>query len=438
MTQTKLKRGKKGVFAKSDARAARRGPKLASLLILTLVGFLGGSLWMAASTVVPELTRASGALVPTGRYHQIQAPESGTVVSVHVHEGQVVQTGDVLAELSSASLDQLEQNLRQELLAIETKVKNFQAIIAGVTTDNPTTEPLSNPEMEFADTQLQLFESRQRAQKELITRLEETLATLERARKLAEKRVIAKTLSVQKDEDLFNKGLTTSRDLDAQKDRLDQLQARLVDVDVRLSQLQKEVSLSQSSVVQNRLSMEEKYTEKLFELELQREALKGQLETVVQQRDKLKLRSPANGVLHAIGFPNPGEIVNVGDVLFELLPTQQSLVAEIEVNPSDIGHVSTGDPVALKFDTFDPRRYGQVEGEIISISPNSVMDSDTGQEHFRATVALGNASIGEGVWQRDLKSGMTATAEIVTDERTVLAYLLKPISRSLENAFGER
>ncbi|ABG33199.1 leukotoxin secretion protein D, putative [Roseobacter denitrificans OCh 114] len=395
-------------------------------------------MWMAASTVVPELTRASGALVPTGRYHQIQAPESGTVVSVHVHEGQVVQTGDVLAELSSASLDQLEQNLRQELLAIETKVKNFQAIIAGVTTDNPTTEPLSNPEMEFADTQLQLFESRQRAQKELITRLEETLATLERARKLAEKRVIAKTLSVQKDEDLFNKGLTTSRDLDAQKDRLDQLQARLVDVDVRLSQLQKEVSLSQSSVVQNRLSMEEKYTEKLFELELQREALKGQLETVVQQRDKLKLRSPANGVLHAIGFPNPGEIVNVGDVLFELLPTQQSLVAEIEVNPSDIGHVSTGDPVALKFDTFDPRRYGQVEGEIISISPNSVMDSDTGQEHFRATVALGNASIGEGVWQRDLKSGMTATAEIVTDERTVLAYLLKPISRSLENAFGER
>lgn len=438
MTRTKLMQGKKGVFAKSDARAARRGPKLASLFIMTLVGFLGGSLWMAASTVVPELTRASGALVPTGRYHQIQAPESGTVVSVYVHEGQEIENGQVLAELSSATLDQYEQDIHQELAAIDTKARNFRAILAGVASDTPTSVSFSNPELEFAETQLRLFASKQRAQEELTIRLQETLETLARARELAEKRVIAKTISVETDEDLFSKGLTTSRDLDAQKDRLDQLQARLVDVDVRLSQLQKEVSLAQSSTAQNRLSLEEKYTEKLFELELQREAADNRARVIAQQRDKLKLRAPANGVLHAIGFPNPGEIVNVGDVLFELLPTQQSLVAEIEVNPSDIGHISTGDPVALKFDTFDPRRYGQVEGEIISISPNSVMDVDTGQEHFRATVALNNASIGEGVWQRDLQSGMTTTAEIVTDERTVLAYLLKPISRSLENAFGER
>ena len=438
MMQNRLMREKKGVFARSDARAARRGPKLAGLLIMTFVGFLGGSLWMAASTVVPELTRASGALVPTGRYHQIQASENGTVISVHVREGQVIQAGDVLAELSSAPLDQHEKDLRQELAAINTRVKNFRAIIAGVASKNSASVPITDPEMQFAKTQLQLFEDRQHAQRALTVRLQETLATLERARQLAEKRVVAKTISVQKDEELFNKGLKTSRDLDAQKDRLDQLQARLVDVDVRLSQLQKEVSLAQSSQTQNRLAMQEKYTERLFELELQRTALDRQIEAVLQQREKLKLRAPADGVLHAIGFPNPGEIVNVGDVLFELLPTQQSLVAEIEVNPSDIGHVSTGDPVALKFDTFDPRRYGQVEGVIKSISPNSVMDVDTGQEHFRATVALNTASIGEGVWQRDLKSGMTAIAEIVTDERTVLAYLLKPISRSLESAFGER
>lgn len=438
MARRETQPGKKGVFAQSEARQTRRGPKLAGLLVMTFAGFLGGSLWMAASTTVPELTRASGALVPTGRYHQIQAPESGTVVSVHVHEGQKIQKGQILAKLSSVMLDEQEKGIRQEIAAIDIKLKNFGAILAGVAESSPASTALESPEMSFASTQLQLFQERQDAQSKLIVRLEETLLTLERARTLAEKRVQARSMSVEKDEGLFQKGLTTARDLDAQKDRLDQLQASLVDVDVRLSQLQKEVSLAQASLSQNQLSLEEKYTERVFELELQRKALDVQLELISTQRNSLKLRAPANGVVHAIGFPNPGEILSAGDVLFELLPTQQNLVAEIEVHPSDIGHIATGDAVALKFDTFDPRRYGQVEGEIISISPNSVTDRETGIEHFRATVALSDTSIGEGQWHRPLQSGMTTTAEIVTDERTVLAYLIKPISRSLENAFGER
>jgi HlyD family type I secretion membrane fusion protein len=391
---------------------------------------------MAATTTVPELTRASGALVPTGRYHQIQAPESAVVVSVHVREGQEIARGQVLADLSSLTLEQQEKDLRQEMASIDLRTKNFEAILA--TLADGARDPDMGPEMQFAVTQIALFEERRGAQQALVARLQETLATMNRARDLAQKRVAAKALAVKRDEELFAKGLTTARDLDAQRDRLDQLQASLLDVDVRLSQLQKELSTSIANAAQTRLSLLEKYSEQVFELQLRKEALTVQRDALAAQRAALQIRAPEKGVVHAISFPNPGELVAAGEVLFELLPTEQNLVAEIEVNPLDIGHIATGDSVALKFDTFDPRRYGQVDGEIISISPNSVTDTDTGQEHFRATVALRESLIGEGIWQRRLQSGMTTTAEIVTDERTVLAYLLKPINRSLENAFGER
>ncbi|MEM9577931.1 MAG: HlyD family type I secretion periplasmic adaptor subunit [Pseudomonadota bacterium] len=429
---------RKGVFARSAERSARRGPKLAGILVLTITGFLGGMLWMATTTKVPELTRASGALVPTGRYHQIQAPEAGIVVSVEVAEGQSIQRGQVLAELSSRTLDQQEEALQQEVAGNALKLQNYHAILAATQESAQASTDLTFEGMHYAATQIRLLAQKQRAQDELVARLNETLDTLQRARDLAEKRVNAKAISVEKDEELFAKGLTTARDLDAQKDRLDQLQASLVDVDVRLSQLQKDLSTALTKATQERLGLQEKYAEQIFELELRQQALVVQAAALNAQREALRVRAPENGVVHAISFPNPGEVIAAGDVLFELLPTEQNLVAEIEVNPLDIGHIAKGDAVALKFDTFDPRRYGQVTGEIISISPNSVLDRETGQEHFRATVALSDATIGQGVWQRKLQSGMTTTAEIVTDERTVLAYLLKPINRSLDNAFGER
>ena len=438
MSRKGNKRLKRGVFARSTVRSARRGPRLAGLMILTISGFLGGTLWLAATTTVPELIRASGDLVPTGRYHQIQAPEASVVRAVAVSEGEEVAKGQVLAELSSLSLDQQERDIAQEVASIELKIKNFAAILAATQEGAVIGDTSIAPGMQYAVTQIALFRKKQVAQQELVARLQETIATLLRARDLAERRVDAKTEAVLRDEGLYAKGLTTARDLDAQRDRLDQLQASLVDVDVRLSQLQKDLSLTLSNAIQTRLSLQEKYSEQVFDLELRRQSLTVQAETILAQRAALQVRAPENGVLHAVSFPHPGEIVATGDVLFELLPTEQTLVAEIEVDPVDIGHIGTGAEVAMKFDTFDPRRYGQVAGEIISISPNSVTDDETGQEHFRATVALGENTIGQGVWQRALQSGMTTTVEIVTDERTVLAYLLKPINRSLDKAFGER
>ncbi|MEL7389198.1 MAG: HlyD family type I secretion periplasmic adaptor subunit, partial [Pseudomonadota bacterium] len=124
--------------------------------------------------------------------------------------------------------------------------------------------------------------------------------------------------------------------------------------------------------------------------------------------------------------------------LFELLPTRQSLVAEVRIPSLEIGHVQPDHQVSVTVDTFDVRRFGKVEGAIRSVSPAPLIDEQTGESYFRAFVELSGDHIGEGPFRRPLQSGMTVVAEMVTDEKTLLAYLLKPVERSLNKAFSER
>ena len=434
---------KSGVFAKAEARTAERGAATARIVVVTITGFIIGAIWLAAATTVPELVRATGELVPTGHAQQVQTPEQGIVASVLVEEGQTVEEGQVLTVLTSTELDQTLDDVLQELFTLRTRHENLQAIMHVAARDpaSEQTGPKSGPggtDMSYATTQWEVFSAQQNVQLALLRHHKKTRATLQSARDLTIERVQSRKERVARAEALFKNGLTPRRDLDNQQDGLDQLQANLIEIDIRLAQAGKDLASVQATLEQNQIALLETTSKEAFDLEDRIAKLKFQAEALASRRESLRVRAPEAGVIHAVGYPNQGEVIAAGTTLFELLPIGPQLVAQLQIDPVDIGHIKRGDAVALKFDTFDARRYGQVSGNITSISPNSVIDEMTGMGYFRATVTLEQGSIGQGAWQRELHAGMGASAEIVTDERTVLAYLMKPINRSLTNAFGER
>ena len=95
-----------GVISRAETRDAQRGARTAKIVVLTITGFITGAIWLAIATTVPELVRASGTLIPTGHYQQLQASESGIVTDVLVEEGTQVRKGQVLAVLSSPHFGQ--------------------------------------------------------------------------------------------------------------------------------------------------------------------------------------------------------------------------------------------------------------------------------------------------------------------------------------------
>ncbi|MEE3098289.1 MAG: HlyD family efflux transporter periplasmic adaptor subunit, partial [Pseudomonadota bacterium] len=152
---------------------------------------------------------------------------------------------------------------------------------------------------------------------------------------------------------------------------------------------------------------------------------------------RLVLRAPVAGQVQALRVRAPGEVIEPGGAVADILPTEMRLAAEVRLSPLDIGHVAPGDPVQLKLTTFDEKRFGAVAGRVEAIAPTSSED-ETGRTYFRVAVALDGQTIGQGGFERPLRAGMEARAEIETDRRSVLTYLLKPVERTLDQSFRER
>ena len=395
-----FKQARGGVFAQAEARDAQRSATTARTVVLTISGLLVAGIWLATATTVPELVRAHGELLPSGHYQQIQSAETGVVADVVVEEGDVVKAGQVLTILTSPEIEQAQEDAQHEMQSAKARLANLRLIAerAAATTDFSPSELLAMvpDEMAYARSQLTLFAAQQEVHQKLRAFLENTVDTLENARSLTVKRIETRRDRVKRAEQLFADNLTTRRDLDSHRDSLDQLQASLIEIDIRLSQAAKDLGSASTPLEQNLYALLEKTTKEIFELEDRIKSLEIEVAALTKRQQRLEIRAPADGIVHAVGFPNTGEVIAAGTTLFELMPSGPRLIAELKINPIDIGHIKRGDPVALKFDTFDPRRFGQVQGRVASVSPNSVTDEQTGDDHFRATVLLDQNTIGQG------------------------------------------
>ncbi|AXI48388.1 HlyD family type I secretion periplasmic adaptor subunit [Sulfitobacter sp. SK012] len=433
---------RKGVFQRSKIRNDARGPRIARAVILTIVGFLTLSIWLASVTTIPEVTRASGKLKPMGGYRQVQSSEGGIVFDVLVAEGEKVERHQVLAILRSGALGELIGDVEEEIRSSQDELSNLKGIVETLSHSavsiSDATEYLRADGLMYAASRLIVFASQQSIHAQVAEQLEQTLVVQKETSILTAKRIDTRKARLVRVQTLHAKGLVAIKELDEQHDKLNQLHAAQIEVDVRLIQTKKELNAARALMDQDRLNLRGTLIAEIFKLEQKMGSLSVRMSALVERNKNLEIRAPETGIIQAVAFPNFGEVVTAGEIIFELLPTKARLMAEIEFDPADIGHIFLGDTVSLKMDTFDARRYGQVSGEISSFSPSLVVDPKSAREFFRATVSLNKETIGSGKWERTLQAGMVTTAEVVTGERTAIAYLIKPVSRSLENAFGER
>ena len=432
-------KNKQGVFARSDLRSKKRSPRIASMIVFAISGFVASIILLAAWTIVPEVSRAPGEIVPTGNYVQIEALDGGQVVEVFVREGDNVYQGQVLAALSSVQLEREFERIQQELNSLDTWANNHKMILAALQSDGEMeSSVLSAPGYEFAVSTLTLYRAQQKIDVDTINRLGEILRLQTQARERLVKRFDEKAQIAADLGHLLDRGLSTRSVVEAARDAVanttDQIQA----LELRMADLRKEIAVLQAKLHQNTLGLRETYVEAQFEIEQQKRALVADKQAVQTRLQSLDIVAPESGVIQSVGFPNAGEVIEPGETLFELLPATERMVAVVRINTRDIGHIAVGTPAQLKLETYDNRRVAPVSGRISSISPNRVYDANTGEDYFRAIVELEASHVEDGKQEKPILSGMTVTSEIVTNERTMLAYILKPIERSFSLAFSER
>lgn len=402
---------------------------------------LGLAVLWAIFAEMRELVVAPGEIIPSGRVQQIQHLEGGEVAGVTAVEGQMIKAGDALLQLRplAATSDLNQLRVREASLEMQ-----YRALTALIERKEPDFGELANQYPEIASAQLEVFntknaqlnqdrralEARVRQKEAEIKALELEASSLERQQSIQREQLAIR-------EDLLKDGYTSRRAYLTAKAALEEVMARHFATVGRLDATRQERVEALSTLQGRDAEAMKTLSEERSKVTAELAELREQIEKHRDRVDKLVVRSPIDGIVQELAQTAAGEVVKPGDLVAKVVPVDGRIVAEVRIDPKDIGHVKQGDRVEVRLSTFDPSIFGVAEGSVEVLSASTFLD-ENGQPYYKAVIELDSPYVGEGARRRMILPGMVVDANIVTGSKSLVRYLLAPVFRSLDSAFSER
>lgn len=407
--------------------------------ILSISGIvLAFTVW-ASTQPVAETAVTVGQVVLKGSLQKIQHFEGGIIRDVKVREGAHVQAGDVLVVLDPANFEAEEGQLLARKASLELQAARLRAFADGhdlrasadtasyVGLNNDQAAILKAQEQSLADRRAVLQTRLEQRQAEEAGLIRELSATARQIDVLTQERDVYKTL--------FDKGIgsrvnllraerelaTSQADRARTMGRLDTVRASIDEASKQLTEL---VSIGREDAM-SRLGV---VTGELAEVE----------ENLSRARDRvtrLIVKSPVEGVIKGLAVNHPGEVVAPGQLLMEVVPGNGEMQIESRIATKDVGAVAVGQTVRVKVTAFDFARYGSIDGMLDQISATTFFD-EANQPYYKAKISVSQDWVGRE--SNKLIPGMVVQADILTGEKTLIEYLLKPIYIAATQAFTER
>lgn len=430
-----MPRGRRSIARPDDAGL----PPIVRATVLTSLALLGAlGAWAAVGTV-RQTAVTTGQVVPSGDVRSVQHLEGGIVADLLVREGEVVDKGQPLVLLEPVQALSERDQLRARQIGLELKAERLRAFIE----DRPPQFPAGVDPGLVRDQRIVLD-----AQTSARTSALEVLARQIEQRK-TETAVLRDQLdSVESQlrfirEEVAIRAALEAKGLVSRLTYIDTLreEARLAGERDRLAgqipTAEQALAEAEGRYVDQRMRFAQQAADEMAtttaELAQVRE-LRANLEDRVR---RLTITAPARGIVHDLRIKTLGGVVEAGGIVLDLVPAEETLLAETQVSPRDIGQLSPGQEVAVKLSTYDYARYGTIPGRLVELSPTTFLDPD-GHPYFRARIELQSSHVEKDGVRLPILPGMTVEADIVTGERTLAEYLLRPVYVALGEAFREQ
>jgi HlyD family secretion protein len=459
-------------------KAVQELPPLYTRLVAGSISVLVfGTITWAHFSQVEEVAITSGKLVPSTEVRPLRALSVGSVTKINVQAGSQVKKGDVLVEIdpgtSETTVDSLQQDakkIREDIARLESEAKGQGS------TGEPLQDALSaSRRREFTDKKNAAVAEANRQSATIaeaqsrLARFQENLqnatVTLQNAK--ANRLGADKNLEIAKEREkrllsLENTGAVPHLELLNAQQQVAQASQQLITADNQITDAQNQiVTLTREAEAQQeriqqaqqafeaaKSSAEGLVPQRLSEILTQ---LKQRQEELTRKQGELAVAKKQRSERETITAPFDGTVYNrkvtegpvqQGEELLSLLPKQRNLVLEVKILNQDIGFVTPGMRAKVKLATFPYQEFGVVEGEVVSVSPDAVVERDeNGRELgpvFPAKVRLEKTSIPVRGKEVTLTPGMAATADIVTRKKSILSFLIEPITRRFSEAFSVR
>lgn len=422
------------VHLEEDISDHRRG-----LLFIVAAIVFAFTVW-ASTQPVAETAVTSGQVVPVDPVLKIQHFEGGIVREVLVQEGDHVSMGQLLLRLDPAAFEAEQGQLLTRRAFLEFQLGRLRAFAAGEDVDLSSLSggnfaSIGEDQQAILAAQIRSLKDRRSVLQSRLGQRKAEEAGLVQQLQSSAKEVSA--LSQERDvyRRLFQQGigskismLRAERELAGRQAEQSRMQGQLESVRGSIAEVTQQLMELESSGHEETVNRIGAVAAELAEVE----------EALGRARDKvnrLTVTAPSDGVIKGLAVRHAGEVVTPGQLLAEIVPGAGEMVVESRIATKDIGAVEVGQTVRVKVTAFDYARYGSIDGTLELISATTFFD-EQGQPYYKARIRLSQNWIGK-IHNR-LLPGMVVQADILTGEKTLIEYLLKPIYVAATQAFTER
>lgn len=377
------------------------------LVWATAVTLVMALVW-AAIFELDEISRGQGKVIPSSREQVIQSLDSGTLSELRVREGSLVEKDQILLQIDSARSGAVFREAQEKYLALSALNARLRAEAYGTPLVFP---PELKREPSLIQQETQAYNARRRALAESVRALDTSLAATTRELALTEPLVQGGVMS----EVEMLRLRRQQADLMGQK--ADKQNRYLTDANNELVRVSSELSQTK----ENASAREDAFK-------------------------KSTVRSPVKGIVKNVQVTTVGGVIQAGQPILEIVPTEDEMLVEAYVKPSEVAFLKVGQQAVVKLTSYDFNKYGGLDGVLEHLSPDTLRDEKQRRP--------GNpVELEEGLYRilvriKDTRSvrhgrtinptpGMTATVEIRTGQKTVLEYLFRPL-QNVSQALRER
>jgi adhesin transport system membrane fusion protein len=403
MIKYKSRRSDFGITTVEDDER-RASQTLVWATALTLVLAL---LW-ASLFELDEITRGQGKVIPSSREQVIQSLDSGVLSELFVREGSVVEKDQVLWRIDDARSGAVFREAQEKYLALSALAARLKAEAYGTALVFPSE---LNAYPDLMQQELQAFNARKRSLMQSLQALDSSMASVTRELTITEPMVLQGVMS-----------------------------------EVELLRLKRQ----QSELMGQRAERQNRYlTDANNELTRVASELSQTKENASAREDaflRTTIRSPMKGVVKNVQITTVGGVVQAGQAILEIVPTEDEMLVEAYVNPSEVAFLKVGQAAVVKLTAYDFNKYGGLDGVLEHLSPDTLRDEkqkkpgnpvELEEGLYRIIVRVKESTNVRNGLKLIPSPGMTASVEIRTGSKTVLEYIFRPL-QNVSQALRER
>ena len=407
-----------------------------STVVKIVVSFILLFILYATIFDIDEISRGSGSFIPTAKVQHLKNYEGGVVSKVYVREGDTVKKGQILLKFNPiAHKSKLDEN-KIRLQELEAKVARLKAESLGI--DMASIQCNDECDKKLFNLEKQYFQSNQEELKKNLSKQEEQLksklSSLEDAQnKYKVLNTNYKSLSEEflAKKELEKKRIFTKYELGLLERELNDARSEIKSAEENTVQIKTQIKEIQDGMDETILTFRNKasfqYNEFSAEL-LRLKETKKNLQDIIR---RTVIRSPVNGVVKELFVHTLGSSIQSSAELMTIVPDNYEMVAEVKIKPEEIAKLHIGQKVNLKVTAFDYSIYGDLEGKIIYISPDTITDKDSGEDFYIMHVKTKVNYLNNNEKYK-IKVGMMVNADVLVGKKSIMSFLLKPILKSTQ------